>query len=65
MSFFHRHLWVDIERFYVPPTPTRETGRMSEMLFERLIFGFTTIRQRCAKCDETKELIVLGKGDSQ
>ncbi len=54
---FHKHKWVERERFYAPPVAGDVSGT-SRIGVERLRFGLTTIAFDCS-CGEmfTQELL--------
>lgn len=62
MFGLHKHIWVETERFYAEPLKSLETMRNgSEMLFQQLLQGVTTVRFECSKCLAIKTEEVLGK----
>ena len=59
---FHKHKWVEIERFYAEPEGKIKSAKnCSELLFQQLIQGFTTIRYKCDRCNKWKSIEVMGK----
>lgn len=61
MSLFHKHKWIEKERFYAPPMGVGyELERPTERLARQIIFGITTIHYTCW-CGEDWFEQVLGK----
>ena len=59
---FHKHKWVEIERFYSKPVEGISRVKNCEpVIFQQLTQGFTTIRYKCDRCDKWKITEVLGK----
>ncbi len=58
----HLHQWDIIMKTYAPPVTPRET--MTDKLFERSLFGLTTLLFKCVICSETKKEEVLGSDEN-
>jgi hypothetical protein len=61
---FHRHSWVEKERFYAEPLSggkISSSGIGSNDLLQRMAFGVTSILYSCRECDAKKTKEVLGK----
>jgi len=62
MKLFHRHNWIEIERFETPPTEISSvSGGAPERTIRELVFGITTILYRCSICSGIKTVEILGK----
>ena len=61
-NLFHRHQWKEIARTHCGGVAKMKgTGYCSEHLFERMMFGVTTILWECEKCHKIKREELLGK----
>jgi len=60
----HRHKWIEVERFHAKPLTKIELEGASAHLLERLLFGVTTIKFKCSKCQKMKFQEVLGKSEN-
>jgi len=57
---FHKHKWVELERFYAPPT--RVVGLVPEReLSEWLCFGVTTILFQSEDGSKFKRVPIIGQ----
>ena len=61
MSLFHQHNWQEIERFYAPPIREAFTFDGSNQEINKILFGVTTIVQKCKICNEINKVEILGK----
>lgn len=62
MNIFHKHKWVEQERFYVSPNSMlQEVCVPSAKLLKELTFGVTTVLYRCENCNKIKVVEILGK----
>lgn len=58
---FHKHEWVEVERFYAQPVMKLKVGNCVDPFeFQKLTMGVTTIRYECA-CTKSKTEEILGK----
>lgn len=61
MFGLHRHVWVEIERFYAAPDNTNiKMSGGSQILAQQLMQGVTTIRFECSNCRKIKTEELLG-----
>ena len=58
---FHRHNWIEKERFFAEPSDMTRLRSCSEYLAQQLIQGVTTISYECIKCGKTRTKEILGK----
>lgn len=60
---WHRHKWIEVERFHAMPLVSIEIEGASAHAVERLTFGVTTIKFECRLCGQDKFKEVLGKSE--
>lgn len=62
MSLFHRHHWIESERFYANPTADLKSTVTSApvMLVQQALFGLTTILFTC-ECGAKRTEEILGQ----
>lgn len=61
IMLFHKHKWIENERFYAAPANIQRAKNCSERLFQELIQGVTTIQYKCDCCGKCKSVEILGK----
>ena len=59
-----RHQWVDDSRHHIKGALDKMTNAnqkgASDQMMERLLYGVTTVTQRCSGCDKLSSYIVTG-----
>ena len=60
MNCFFSHNWVEVRREFNPPSKRGGNG-LSEVLINKLAFGFTVIELKCQKCGDIKTIEFVGK----
>jgi len=58
---FHKHKWVELERFWAPPREGVKAQWITQEEMGRLCFGVTTILYECSDCSKRKTIEVLGQ----
>lgn len=60
---FHKHKWVEIERFYAEPIvgPWKVKHCAVPLDFHMLTMGVTTILYECRDCHKPRKEQILGK----
>jgi hypothetical protein len=58
---FHRHKWIEVERFYATGVDVKRISGCDGEEFHRLVSGVTTIRFRCSICSQYRTTEILGK----
>lgn len=62
MKLFHKHKWVEKERFYAPPDRSSwDAKRPTQEFLEAIFFGLTTILYECQGCGKLKTVKVIGQ----
>ena len=63
---FHRHKWVEIERFHAEPVVKLKVGTCLEPFeFQKLVMGVTTILYECRRCGKQRRREILGKSTKE
>ena len=55
MGLFHKHNWYVVTTKFNPPVSKgniKATGFFAQANLESLVYGFTTVTQRCAGCNK-------------
>jgi hypothetical protein len=58
---FHKHKWIEIERFYAAPYRGGALTQCDRETFQKLRLGVTTIRYDCHSCPAVQYVEILGK----
>jgi hypothetical protein len=53
MGLFHRHRWVEVRRFFVPPVRDVRISATRQLLRD-LVNGYTVVELRCEDCGDLK-----------
>ena len=54
MGLFHKHNWYVVTTKFNPPVAgsIKATGSFPQANLDSLVYGFTTVTQRCADCNK-------------
>ena len=61
MLGFHKHNWVETERFFSGCCEMKTARNLGDLVLKQLLFGVTTIVQQCSFCHQLRTTEILGK----